>query len=371
VSHSGADDVASRGHFFFFLGFLRSSMSSCALAASIRQDASEMPRRSRRGGQFQDAILRICWRPTHNCSCWSARSLRKRKNEPRDATSSAPLCDTASSPPTVSQGSGRRSATTPDSGAGSALGPADRTDPPAIQFSCGRGVGASSARRTLSIATPFCDDTLGYFTERLDPGPTGKPCSPLSVRQAQQAFDDCRWIGLPSTAPVRDGGPSRLHALSAAAQRCETDSGLSTFFGDDQRGGHGLSLPCDGEPYGPGDSEYAAGQRLLRRVIGSVGNDWRSMWSRTVNSPPHVPAYGRRSRSPGGGTAERQLAGAICRRQQRFPCGPPATVFQHGADRVELWTRGLRSWETLAWKPFACSSIASTSRTARWWKPTG
>ena len=30
----------------------------------------------------------------------------------------------------------------------------------------------SSARRTLSIATPFCDDTLGYFTERLDPGPT-------------------------------------------------------------------------------------------------------------------------------------------------------------------------------------------------------
>ena len=35
--------------------------------------------------------------------------------------------------------------------------------------------------------------------------------------------------------------------------------------------GTGLSLPCDGEPYGPGDSEYAAGQRLLRRVIGSVG----------------------------------------------------------------------------------------------------
>jgi hypothetical protein len=35
--------------------------------------------------------------------------------------------------------------------------------------------------------------------------------------------------------------------------------------------GTGLSLPCDGEPYGPGDSEYAAGQRLLRRVIGSLG----------------------------------------------------------------------------------------------------
>jgi hypothetical protein len=35
--------------------------------------------------------------------------------------------------------------------------------------------------------------------------------------------------------------------------------------------GTGLSLPFDGEPYGPVESEYAAGQRLLWRVIGSVG----------------------------------------------------------------------------------------------------
>lgn len=35
--------------------------------------------------------------------------------------------------------------------------------------------------------------------------------------------------------------------------------------------GTGLSLPLGVEPYGPGDSEYAAGQRLLRRVIGSAG----------------------------------------------------------------------------------------------------
>src|SRR5207247_4380364 len=31
--------------------------------------------------------------------------------------------------------------------------------------------------------------------------------------------------------------------------------------------GTGLCLPLDVEPYGPGDSEYAAGQRLLRRAI--------------------------------------------------------------------------------------------------------
>jgi hypothetical protein len=55
----------------------------------------------------------------------------------------------------------------------------------------------SSARRTLSIATPFCDDTLGYFTERLDPGPTRQALLSL-IRGAKRnkAFDDCRWIGL-------------------------------------------------------------------------------------------------------------------------------------------------------------------------------
>jgi hypothetical protein len=55
----------------------------------------------------------------------------------------------------------------------------------------------SSARRTLSILTPFCDDTLGYFTERLDPRPTRQALLSL-IRGAKRnkAFDDCRWIGL-------------------------------------------------------------------------------------------------------------------------------------------------------------------------------
>src|SRR5215469_1016043 len=64
---------------------------------------------------------------------------------------------------------------------------------------------------------------------------------------------------------------ARLFALSPAAQCSETNYRLSTFFRSDQRGGTGLSLPFDVEPYGPGDSEYAAGQRLLRRVINGLG----------------------------------------------------------------------------------------------------
>src|SRR3974390_715875 len=55
----------------------------------------------------------------------------------------------------------------------------------------------SSARRNLSIAAPFCDDTLGYFTERLDPGPTRKALlSLIHGAKRNKAFDDCRWIGV-------------------------------------------------------------------------------------------------------------------------------------------------------------------------------
>ena len=64
----------------------------------------------------------------------------------------------------------------------------------------------SSARRTLAIATPFCDDTLGYFTERLDPHPTRQALLSL-IRGAKRnkAFDDCRC-------------PCRLVADSSKAQ---------------------------------------------------------------------------------------------------------------------------------------------------------
>jgi hypothetical protein len=32
-----------------------------------------------------------------------------------------------------------------------------------------------------------------------------------------------------------------------------------------------LTLPFDAEPYGPGESEYSAGQRLLVRAVAAVG----------------------------------------------------------------------------------------------------
>jgi len=233
----------------------------------------------------------------------------------------------------------------------------------------------SSARRTLSITTPFCDDTLGYFTERLDPGPTRQALLSL-IRGAKRnkAFDDCRWIGL---AIDGTGAGWRTHqgcTLCRPQQnKAKQIQGYQHSFVMISVVGTGLSLPCDGEPYGPGDSEYAAGQRLLRRVIGSLGKRFAQ----------YVVVDGEFATAPFLHTAgelglrvvarlKDNLPELLAAARHRFPCGPPATVFQQGADRVELWDAGTsipgKRWTG---KPFGCFSIASTSRTARWWKPTG
>ena len=116
--------------------------------------------------------------------------------------------------------------------------------------------------------------------------------------------------------------------------------------------GTGLSLPCDGEPYGPGDSEYAAGQRLLRRVIGSVGKRFAQ----------YVVVDGAFATAPFLHTAgelglrvvarlKDNLPELLAAAQQRFPSGPPATVFQQGPDRVEIWdAEDFDPWEALHWE---------------------
>jgi len=116
--------------------------------------------------------------------------------------------------------------------------------------------------------------------------------------------------------------------------------------------GTGLSLPFDGEPYGSGDSEYAAGQRLLRRVIGSVGKRFAQ----------YVVVDGEFATAPFLHTAgelglrvvarlKDNLPELLTAVQQRFPSGPPTTVFQQGADRVEVWdAEDFDPWATLDWE---------------------
>ncbi len=144
----------------------------------------------------------------------------------------------------------------------------------------------SSARRALAVSTSFSDDALGYFTERLDPTPT-RAALARTLRQAKRnkAFETSGGIGL-----AVDG---------TTVGRCATSACLlcRPYRNADQEivgyrhhlvlisvVGTGLCLPFDVEPYGPGDSEYAAGQRLLRRAKGLMTPRTAMAWDISPNS---------------------------------------------------------------------------------------
>ena len=131
----------------------------------------------------------------------------------------------------------------------------------------------SPARRNLPLSASFSDDALGYFTERLHPDATRQALLSV-VRRAKRnkAFDDCRWIGL--AIDGTGAGWRTKHGCSLCRPQRNAQKqiiGYQHSFVLISVVGTGLSLPLDVEPYGPGDSEYAAGQRLLRRVIGGLG----------------------------------------------------------------------------------------------------
>ena len=212
----------------------------------------------------------------------------------------------------------------------------------------------SSARRTLAIAIPFSDDTLDYFTERLDPGPTRQALlSILRGAKRNKAFDDCRWIGLALDGTGAGWRTQQGCNLCRPKQNAAKQVvGYQHSFVMISVVGTGLSLPCDGEPYGPGDSEYAAGQRLLRRVMGSLGKRFAQ----------YVVVDGEFATSPFLHTAGQLGLRVVARlkdnlpelfaaAQQRFPSASPTTVFQHGPDRVEVWDAGdFDPWNTLRWE---------------------
>src|ERR1035438_5406605 len=75
----------------------------------------------------------------------------------------------------------------------------------------------------------------------------------------------CLWPSLGVSQQVQV--PMALQ--SPAAATASQPAGPSPVGLEDLVGG--LTLPVDLEPYGPGESEYAAAQRLLRRVVEHLG----------------------------------------------------------------------------------------------------
>ena len=127
----------------------------------------------------------------------------------------------------------------------------------------------SAGRRALGVARGFGDDALAYFTERLDPGPTRRALV-QAVRRAKRnkAFAGSRFIGLALDGTGAGGSERARCALcQPILDATRTVSGHLHHLSLISVVGTGLTLPLDVEPYGPADSEYAASQRLLTRVV--------------------------------------------------------------------------------------------------------
>jgi hypothetical protein len=115
--------------------------------------------------------------------------------------------------------------------------------------------------------------------------------------------------------------------------------------------GTGLPLPFDVEPYGPGDSEYAAGQRLLKRAASLLGPrfaDYAVADAKFATAPflhaadeVNLPIVTR---------LKDNLPELYSAAQARFAPQAPHATFEVGGDRIEVWdAEDFASWQTLQW----------------------
>ena len=211
----------------------------------------------------------------------------------------------------------------------------------------------SGRGRALGISRKFGDDALAYFSERLDPTPTRRAAI-QAVHQAKRnkAFQDCSFVGL-----ALDG----TTAGRCGEQQCRLCRGIRDSNKEIVGYRHhlvmlsvvgtGLSLPIDVEAYGPGDSEYAAAQRLLRRVIPELG----------VRFADYLVVDGAYATAPFLHTAN-DLGIAVVARlkgnlpelgqaaQKRFSRQPAKLSFGWGKDRIQAWDADdFDPWESLRW----------------------
>ena len=211
----------------------------------------------------------------------------------------------------------------------------------------------SPVRAELGIAKPFGDDALAYCTERMDPETTRLAlAAALHQAKRNKAFENSRFIGL----AVDGTGAGRTYK-----EPCPWCDPIKDAKGEVHGSLHhfvlisvvgtGLTLPIDVEPYGPGDSEYAAAQRVLRRAVDHLGPRFADyvVGDGEYATAPFLHTTGEVGLPVVARLKENLplLAAAV---RARFDDQPPQAVFQEGEDRVEVWDYDhFDAWETLDW----------------------
>ena len=211
----------------------------------------------------------------------------------------------------------------------------------------------SASCAVLGIQRSFGDDALGYFTERLNPAVTREAlASVLHRAKRNKAFENTRFIGLAIDGTT--AGHSFQHGCALCRPQHNANKeviGYSHQLATISVVGAGLSLPFDGEPYGPGDSEYAAGQRLLGRAMKALG-------PRFAN---YLVVDGEYATAPFLHAADRAGIKVVARLkdnlpelsqsvERRFAGQKPASTHRDGKDRIEIWDAiDFAPWETLHW----------------------
>ena len=212
----------------------------------------------------------------------------------------------------------------------------------------------SRARRALAVARRFGDDALAYFTERLDPSTT-RQALVQTVRRAKRnkAFENTPRIGLAldGTGAARSRKPRcpLCHPILDSERHV---IGHNHHFSAISIVGTRIVLPFDVEPYGPGDSEVAASERLLERAVGQLGPRFAD----------YVVADGLYAGAPFIHMAGRLGLRVVIRlkanlpellqaAQARFADRAPSSIFECDRDRIEVWDADdFDPWETLRWE---------------------
>jgi hypothetical protein len=207
--------------------------------------------------------------------------------------------------------------------------------------------------RNLGVNARFGDDTLAYFTERLDPAPARRALTDaLRTAKRNKAFESAAFIGLALDGTTVGRCREQGCPLCRPYRNAEREIiGYRHHLAMISIVGAGITLPFDVEPYGPGDSEYAAAQRLLQRAVPALNVRFADYV--VVDAGLSTATFLHTATTAGLPVVARlkdnlpELAASV---EQRFGSQPPHRILTEGKNRIELWDAAdFDPWETLQW----------------------